>query len=87
MDMINYRLGELEKRADKTDAKLDKLGEKIDTLVGVISDLRGDMKNLQGRVDLIEKKLPNWWQPYAGLGAIATLLTIVLAVAMHLLAH
>lgn len=30
--------------------------------------------NLQGRLGLLEKKLPNWWQPYVRISVITALL-------------
>lgn len=83
MDLINYRLDQLEKRADKTDAKLDKL---VDTVNAMNINLTSSTESLKGRLDLIEKKLPNWWQPYVGVGVISALLAGMVALA-HAIFH
>lgn len=83
MDLINYRLDQLDKRADKTEAKLDKL---VDAVNAMNINLTSSTESLKGRLDLIEKKLPNWWQPYVGVGAISVLLAAMVAI-VHVIFH
>ncbi|GBQ25023.1 hypothetical protein AA12717_1955 [Gluconacetobacter sacchari DSM 12717] len=67
MDLTDHRLTELERRAERTEAKLDKL---VETIHGLDKSVIAASSGLGGRLDLIEKKLPNWWQPYVGIGAL-----------------
>lgn len=76
MELLRHRLDAVEKASDKTNDKLDKL---IDTTHG----LNNTLSAVSGRLDLIEKKLPNWWQPYAGIGVVGALLVAALRLFAH----
>jgi len=69
--LVNYKIDTLSGRSDKLEAKADKLAESL-------SDVSKTLSSIAGRIDLIEKKLPNWWQPYVGIGSVAAAIALVM---------
>ncbi|MCC6106114.1 hypothetical protein [Acetobacter sp.] len=73
MDIIQYRLGLLEKGQEKTDGKIDSLHVRVDGVQASVNTVGEKVSGISGRLDLIEKKLPNWWQPYAGISVVGAI--------------
>ncbi|GAJ30672.1 hypothetical protein [Acidomonas methanolica] len=77
MSIIEYRLNQIEARSEKTDTKFDRI---VDSL----SALNASFSAVSAKLDLLEKKVPSWWQAPVSAGSLIALMSALMALAKAL---